>query len=100
MSSTSGARAEYRLGARFELGSFDDEQRAALTALSQAQGALRISLADVEAASSLLLALLVELEREARRCDVALEFTEVPATVLAMVEFSGLDNLLPISPRS
>ena len=91
---------QHAVGARIELANFRSERDAALAALTEVQayegGRLRIDLGGVEAASSLLLALLIGLLREAAAVAVTVEFARVPATVITMIEFSGLEGVLPL----
>lgn len=66
-------------------------------AAAAGQTSAGINLADVEAANSLLIALLLALLRHARALGVSLELQAVPDTVLEIADFSGLTGLLPLA---
>lgn len=90
------------LPARVDLRNFAAERAAGEAWLAEAaaggQIRLNLDLASVTAATSLLVALLVAWLRRAQALGVTLEFSAVPATVHAIIEFSGLDGLLSSAP--
>ena len=87
------------LPARVELGNFARERAAGEVWLAEAAAAgrtaLTLDLTPVTAASSLLVALLVAWLRRARMLGLQLEIIAVPVAVQAIIEFSGLEGLLP-----
>jgi anti-anti-sigma regulatory factor len=57
---------------------------------------MEISLAGVTHGNSVLVSLMLVWLRHARRAAVGILFCELPPTVASLIEFTGLDEVLPI----
>ncbi|MEM9741819.1 MAG: STAS domain-containing protein [Pseudomonadota bacterium] len=80
------------------LQSFDRERRRLEAAITSAgrnpAPQLHLSFRQVDQTSTLMVALLLALTRTAKRSSVTLEFVDVPAAVRAIIDFTGVDELL------
>jgi ABC-type transporter Mla MlaB component len=70
--------------------------RAEVDAVVAARADVVLSLADVTEGNSLLVALMIGWFRHARRLNHAIRYTDVPALLHALIEFSGLEAVLPL----
>jgi ABC-type transporter Mla MlaB component len=61
-------------------------------------GTLNVSLGGVTDGNSVLVSLMLVWLRRARTAGVDLCYTDIPPLVMNLIEFSGLDEVLPILP--
>ena len=57
---------------------------------------IEVSLAGVTHSNSVLVSLMLVWMRRARRAGIGIAFTEIPPTVASLIDFTGLDEVLPI----
>jgi ABC-type transporter Mla MlaB component len=57
---------------------------------------VEVSLAGVTHSNSVLVSLMLVWMRRARRAHVGILFTEIPPLVASLIEFTGLDEVLPM----
>jgi len=65
-----------------------------------AAGTLDVSLGGVTDGNSVLVSLMLVWLRRARSAGVDLCYTDIPPLVMNLIEFSGLDEVLPITPAA
>jgi ABC-type transporter Mla MlaB component len=63
-----------------------------------AQKTLEVSLRDVTGGKSVLVSLMLVWLRRARDAGLAIRYLDIPPLVMNLIEFTGLDEVLPIAP--
>lgn len=103
--------AEYRVEGPVHLGNFNAARQAgesainALVAGGQAvdagsAGTIAINFAQLETANSLTVALMIAWYRLSLKRGCEVRFTNLPASLQQIVDFSGLVDVLPIEPAA
>jgi ABC-type transporter Mla MlaB component len=62
----------------------------------RANGTVEISLGGVTNGNSVLVSLMLVWMRRARRAEVSIAFVDIPPLVSNLIEFTGLDDVLPV----
>lgn len=65
-------------------------------AISESDGQLKLNLAEVKLCSSAALALLLSWKRQAKKQEKALQFTDTPPVLLALIKGAGLQVILDV----
>jgi ABC-type transporter Mla MlaB component len=88
--------AEYRVPAVVRFANAAEVRLAGERFLEQAQGPVRISLAELRENNSVVVALLLAWVRRARALDRALRIVDVPGDLLNIIELYGVAGVLPL----
>lgn len=83
-------------GAREARGLFD-AVLAELAANSDEPRTLDVSLGGVRDGNSVLVSLMLVWLRKAREIDIGIRYLDIPPLVMDLIEFTGLDEVLPIA---
>jgi len=88
--------AEYRVPAVVRFANAAEVRLAGERFLEQAQGPVRVSLAELRENNSVVVALLLAWVRRARALDRTLRIVEVPGDLLNIIELYGVAGVLPL----
>ncbi len=73
------------------------EKVGASDAQETAPEAIEISLGDISNGNSVLVSLMLVWMRRARHAGVEVRFIDIPPLVASLIEFTGLDDVLPVA---
>ncbi len=74
-----------------------ETEKAQQTDASAAAQTIEVSLADISNGNSVLVSLMLVWMRRARHTGVDIRFVDVPPLVSNLIEFTGLDDVLPVA---